>query len=736
MRPILQSLRHGASALMRSLRDRLGRGASLLRMLSLGLLALILVVILADLSAFLRLPFYPFATKGAIYVDSPEVYTRERLVNDRYDQDHWLRRRLDDLDHADNLLTGSATTRRAAGVAFGEAGAPADGGPATSAPAGGELELPFDQEFRIRAATRDMIRQMVLENMLDDRHDLTGNSMYGLKFDTTVIPGTNTVQRAFVRVAIDVEPLLAGQGGSVDGLESHVRQFFDLGFGRIKDRDDNPLFKPFDLYERWLESIDFRLNNYLSVLDDLERAAPDLADVKPDTPAARSACTAGADQQALLHDTTWTMLEAVLGIDQRRALASGGSAATDTIALPKPWVDFLVLHRYGDLCAEDIHFVVEPLFEPIYVFPAEGDPVAAGYFPVSGTASGEQVAVHNPYGRPPQTQDEFEAIKPKYDITGSLVAYARGKNQLFAGCARQSSGKDPCAAPVEMVTVPSGFFNFVEQIIKTDAYSYAIFPKNDLIGLIADDTRSTSLQERIGGDGGVGAWLELVQAMRAASTRSVAVGFGDQSSAADRRVEFGWVIANEGGTQPVQKAQLALVSVPAWSSELNIDVTTGWLDRNSTEHAVQTVEIVVPLPPEYEAFDSYVGRSQLRRQPKILNDFLDEDITVTACREAEILIPGFRLWRSTSVTLGAQQADRIRVLPNMQGIVASFAPVDMPSRLIEGGGADVQLRVWTSEGMDVAEKPVRIRLPDGAAYDRCPLERPPTEESASFSVAN
>ena len=33
----------------------------------------------------------PGKTTGEIYVDSPEVYTRERLVNDRLEQEAWLR---------------------------------------------------------------------------------------------------------------------------------------------------------------------------------------------------------------------------------------------------------------------------------------------------------------------------------------------------------------------------------------------------------------------------------------------------------------------------------------------------------------------------------------------------------------------------------------------------------------------------------------------------------------------
>jgi len=67
--------------------------------------------------------------------------------------------------------------------------------------------LSFEQEFRVASGIRDMIRQQILENMLDDRHDLTGNSVFGLKFDTTVIPGNNTHRRAFVHVALKIDDL-------------------------------------------------------------------------------------------------------------------------------------------------------------------------------------------------------------------------------------------------------------------------------------------------------------------------------------------------------------------------------------------------------------------------------------------------------------------------------------------------------------------------------------------------
>jgi hypothetical protein len=132
-------------------------------------------------------PVWPFLTAGRIYVESPGVYTRERLVNDRYSQDFWLKSQLTQLDQSEDLVRQYRLSRLQAGAA-----------PAGETPEPERVVLAFQDELMLRAAIRDKIRQMILENLLDDRHDLTGNSIYGLKFDTAVVPGTNTYARPYV----------------------------------------------------------------------------------------------------------------------------------------------------------------------------------------------------------------------------------------------------------------------------------------------------------------------------------------------------------------------------------------------------------------------------------------------------------------------------------------------------------------------------------------------------------
>ncbi len=66
------------------------------RGLLLAVLAALLVALLL-VFGWTGLPYlssFKGSTYGLIYIDTPEVYTRERLVNDRFQQDAWLRRQL------------------------------------------------------------------------------------------------------------------------------------------------------------------------------------------------------------------------------------------------------------------------------------------------------------------------------------------------------------------------------------------------------------------------------------------------------------------------------------------------------------------------------------------------------------------------------------------------------------------------------------------------------------------
>jgi hypothetical protein len=153
---------------------------------------------------------------GLIYVESPEVYTRQRLVNDRYLQDAWLRARLEDIDAQPDLAwietaeveRTIARLRLVGGLGEDASGAPdGDATPIPDSVLDQVAAIPFETRFRLQAQARDKIRQQILENALDDRHDLSGNTVFGLKFDTSILPGSATRLSPTVVVRMDENPL-------------------------------------------------------------------------------------------------------------------------------------------------------------------------------------------------------------------------------------------------------------------------------------------------------------------------------------------------------------------------------------------------------------------------------------------------------------------------------------------------------------------------------------------------
>lgn len=162
-------------------------------------------------------------TYGVISVDSPQVYTRERLVNDRFTEEAWLRQQLDwtqqllddkrfDAPEAKISSTFDAfvdllVSMKAPGVGEDNTAASAVQWPAALQTlqelekASGIEQDPTDTFKRARNY-RDAIRADLLQTQLDDRHDIGGNTLYRLTFDASIVPGSNTHRAAEILVAL------------------------------------------------------------------------------------------------------------------------------------------------------------------------------------------------------------------------------------------------------------------------------------------------------------------------------------------------------------------------------------------------------------------------------------------------------------------------------------------------------------------------------------------------------
>lgn len=172
--------------------------------------------------------FVDHADVGKIVVNSPTVYTRQRLVNDRLDQAHWLRTQLKSTevgyDQKFNSIDQVRRTVSNTQLKFAGAAAPdsTDASPlksvepATDAARGTATAESIAVEattmalFRAKNAYREEVRSEITQTELDDRHDINGNTIFRLTFDASIIAGTRRDSVAAIGVRLEHEPLSKG----------------------------------------------------------------------------------------------------------------------------------------------------------------------------------------------------------------------------------------------------------------------------------------------------------------------------------------------------------------------------------------------------------------------------------------------------------------------------------------------------------------------------------------------
>jgi hypothetical protein len=696
---------------------------------------MIAIVMLATNFQPTRIYGWLIGPAGRIYVNSPGVYTRERLLNDRNDQDFWLRGQLKALD--EYRVIDYATVAREQG-SFGtgakdqqtgdplppnyDSGAtpPAPGSPlpapgiappaSPTAPAQAydpktdptvRPMLSFVDAYTIRAAARDKIRQSVLENLLDDRHDLTGNSVYGLKFDTTVYPGRFTAGRAFVRLSITAgqselfreETELPGLEDKIDpfpDLPYHLRKYFESSYSDIKNNPKNANYNSFNLYTQWLANVSWRLNSYFLQIFQTKCTCD-------------GACSLPQDWRAEIVSTVNT----VLAIDNAklprpRELNGDQILSLEKVGLPDPWDRFLSIsvNIPSDRgCNSRPEFVVNGIDDMIQILPTSKKLTLTNYKLIEELDEADSAYLHIQ----PSIDGTYATGETHYRNIVSIARFVKSIGKINEFCITDENQPQEC---LKYISIPAGYFNFIEKVIQPDMYAYSLFPRIEATSVLNTRSNSTGIDQPIGG--GSQFKIQATQDEARALLDPVAVGFTDSQST--KSIDFGWVIEVRPGGVPFQKSQFALISVPAWTSRLSVTVRTGWLGSSSKENSEEPYSYSVPIPPDYEAFDAFIGGEEAVRRPQISDELMDDRIDLVACRPASILIPGLRLWRSAMVTVGSERADRITVLPNMRGIIADFTKLARP---VEPG--PVTLRVWTSEGVDTQKGKVYIVPPDPGA---------------------
>ncbi|WP_144186228.1 hypothetical protein [Elioraea rosea] len=145
-------------------------------------------------------------TGGFISVESPEVYTRERLLNDRLDHAAWLDKQLLQMmqdDFAGKFRSVDALQTAEVLRRIGAQGTPDRQTLAAAEPT--TLAV-----FEAMNEYREALRAERTQLLLDDRHDAEGNTLYLLSFDTTVVRARGEDRLGFIMLRIASPTAIGG----------------------------------------------------------------------------------------------------------------------------------------------------------------------------------------------------------------------------------------------------------------------------------------------------------------------------------------------------------------------------------------------------------------------------------------------------------------------------------------------------------------------------------------------
>jgi hypothetical protein len=330
---------------------------------------------------------------------------------------------------------------------------------------------------------------------------------------------------------------------------------------------------------------------------------------------------------------------------------------------------------------------------------------------------------------------DLEALDALEAQTGG--AYDLGPDLAKVADEWSNDRDNPCHQ--EGISLEIGLVNFVRKLGRApEIYTYAI-PAIEPDDLIASRARAESIMElhgelTAGGGGPQGgvegtAAHEFLKSLGYYTTRMPVVGFGDRGFSGV--AAFGWVIQPRepdlsntrlGYRQSAtQNALTALVSLPAWWNRVDITISKAWLSNAGTrEEPVGSVQSAsIELPTNFETVDASLFESSDRGP--VISDWVLPREPLRPCTAFKISITGRRLWRSTVVSLGSQVADAITVMPNMNGIIATFGRVEIPADWTMNASYLAPLTVWTSQGNARLPRQVEIGKPDAPIPNgRCP----------------
>lgn len=621
--------------------------------------------------------YYPGAPISAKAASAPSVDPSQQISA--------LSTKLNDLASSINAMTGRSGNT---------------GKPETTV----AVASPID-EFRDKLAYRDEILGRKIWNAWDDAHDLHGNALYRLSFDINVMPGSDTSAWAIVGVEVKLP-----EGDSLIGPEKfarvvasrvaeHGRDYANLILNACPTTGDLPGC----LLEMRAEALS-RLTAMAKVpavnLKPDETLKPSawlrLQELAPQTAGAGAKSVASrkdaSDLTKLLH-----IRSGLSGQPSRESIALGALEAVQTALLRQ-----LTADKSSDVRAETMTLPGGSASEVKCIPNAKKRLQGFNFDDVNNVLYVSDPEVAKVTIRREQMGSDSISVRDAWkqdqgDLRLCQVDFRKRLQEVDKRTARPPVSAYG-ATPTESVQRVS------EVLSRREASEFAL--------ALQTVTGAASLNAMLD-------YMRVNDALFHALRRQpLVVGYSGGFkgvSQTEATASFGWVIGpryeirNEGRNQsagfrhvPVQNSVAALISVPPDVDHVILKIRKCWKPENENwdgdtegKQCKDGQDIKVSLPGTEQRAFQLLGDD--RFGPSISPVENQHRYRVSAGDNATLLIRGEQLWRNTMVLLGGQRADRVTVLPDMRGILASFDRIAQPGQSGTSGN-ELELRVITSEG--------------------------------------
>lgn len=537
----------------------------------------------------------------------------------------------------------------------------------------GIKDSPIDR-LRDKLAYRELVRQELLENDLDDGHDIEGNTLYRLTFDATVIPAHDSSDWAVVEAEIR-----SGSGcdesylSQLEAMETAVEKSADLVETARKDLTESDESRP----------------KQLAALTDAEAAADRAIASYQKLQSAPGAFTA-RELQIFLEK--W--LEDVSESLQRDVVALRDNYFEET---PQPGMLALIYKSDPD---RELLVSRQELEEKVAAL--EGD---------------QRLKVRR----------EIEAReKELLDSAGDKAARILAenyRNQIvrrgLGEILRFRKANDQSFINVTMAEPHLVNFCKLLKTLPTRVDPYAVTPKES-VERIADAAATRTAEERAltaALQAGTVGLSTAVKALRIADVQRqmirrqpLVVGYSSNPS---KVASVGWLIGprfkgrhGHAGYDFRQVAHqfplAAVVSVPGWWPSATFDIRTCWLAENHADERSPATRVcvgagavaTVPLPADPSHLTAVLFPRTRRPQPELASQpklAIDD--------KARFVISGKNIWRNPVVLLGGQPATTVEILPDMKGLLVTIEKVLQPPGWQPSDQTGLEeIWVWTSEG--------------------------------------